>query len=51
MAYVIQKRTEDGGWDERPEKFSTLEAAIKHTYQRHHEQIVRIPEGEVVWHS
>ncbi len=51
MAYVIQDRTEDNYWDERPERFSTLEAAIRHTYPNKPAQIIRIPEGVIVWHS
>ena len=51
MAYVIQDRQEDGGWDERPLKFSTLDAAIKHVYPDSEAQIVRIPVGEIVWRS
>ena len=51
MSYVIQDLTKDGEWDERPHHFSTLEAAIRHAYPDRQAQIVRIPQGIIVWQS
>lgn len=49
--YVIQDRYEDDEWDERPGRHADLAAAIKATDGDSECQIVRIPDGEVVWRS
>lgn len=49
--YVIQDRYEDGGWDERPDMCPTLDVAIALVGEDSECQIVRIPDGEVVWRS
>ena len=51
MKYVVQDRSEDDFWDERPGRFYSLEAAIEEAGSDHEVQIVAIPVGKVVWRS
>lgn len=51
MKYVVQDLADDGFWDERPQRFNSLQDAITEVGSDHEVQVVAIPVGEIVWRS